>query len=198
MNLKHIAILGYTGTGKTTVIKELIKNITAKVIIFDIERDYDDIKAHSIHMHDHMYVKELLEKYDKIRILTKNYDKKNNDFSQMYKYIFQNIRNIVFVIDEVHRQGGKEHNINVELENIITAGRKRNIKCIIASVTPSIVAKILLKSCGIIIMKKAAWTNDWDVYKKINKKAVELLQNSTNDYATIVLIDGKIQKTINL
>ena len=197
MNLKHIAILGYTGTGKTTLIKELIKNTTAKAIIFDIEQDYN-IKAHSIHIHDYMYIKKLLEKYNTIRIITKNHDKKNNDFSQIYKYIFQNIRNVVLVIDEIHRQGGREHNLNIELENLLTAGRKRNIKCIIASVTPVLVAKTLLKSCGILVLKKVAWTNDWDTLRKINKKAVELLQSSNNDYATVILRDGKIQKTINL
>lgn len=197
MNLKHIAILGYTGTGKTTFIKKLLKTTTAKIIILDIERDYD-VKAHCIHMHDYKHIKKLLKKYDIIRILTKNYDKKNDEFSVIYKYIFENIKNVIIVIDEIHRQGGREHSLNIDLENLLTAGRKRGIKCIIASITPAVTAKTLLKSCGVIVMKKAAWSNEWDVLRKINKKAAELIQNSNNEYATIALVNGKIWKTWDL
>ena len=179
----HISILGYTGTGKSWYIKNnLISKIKNKIIFFDIENEYGGkITTPKTFLED-------IQKYDYVRIIENNIDILN----YYYKKIFDNIRNVTVVIDEAHRQGGEEFKLIPGLKDLITGGRKRGIQIITASQTPSLISKVILKNSGILILKKASWNIDWKIYRQINENAYNLLKNSSNQYATIVLKNGEI------
>ena len=179
----HISVLGYTGTGKSWYIrKNLLHKIKTKIIFFDIENEYAG-KITS----PRTFLKDVQEN-DYIRIVENDL----NVINFYYDNIFKFIRNVTVVIDEAHRQGGEEHKLTTELKDLITAGRKRGIRIITASQTPSLISKVILKNSGILILKKASWGIDWKIYKQINEKAYNILKESTNQYATVVLKNGII------
>ena len=179
----HIAILGYTGTGKSWYIRNnLVNKIKTKVIFFDIEDEYEGkITTPKSFLKD-------VKNNDYVRIIENDL----NILNYYYKRIFDNIRNITVIIDECHRQGGQEYKLIDGLKDLVTGGRKRGIQVITASQTPSLISKVILKNSGIIILKKASWSIDWKIYRQINEDAHDMLKNSTNQYATIVLKNGVI------
>jgi DNA helicase HerA-like ATPase len=179
----HISVLGYTGTGKSWYIKNnLLHNIKTKIIFFDIENEY-----HGKITSPKTFLKDVQEN-DYIRIVENDL----NIINFYYDKIFKFIRNVTVVIDEAHRQGGEEHKLTTELKDLITAGRKRGIRLITASQTPSLISKVILKNSGILILKKASWGIDWKIYKQINEEAYNILRASPNQYATVVLKNGII------
>ena len=179
----HISVLGYTGTGKSWYIrKNLLYKIKTKIIFFDIENEY-----HGKITIPRTFLKDVQEN-DYVRIVENDL----NIINFYYKKIFDNIRNVTVVIDEAHRQGGEEHKLTTELKDLITAGRKRGIRIITASQTPSLISKVILKNSGILILKKASWGIDWKIYKQINEEAYNILKASPNQYATVVLKNGII------
>ena len=185
----HISVLGYTGTGKSWFIKNnLIHKIKTKIIFFDIENEYHGkITTPKTFLED-------ITKNDYVRIIESNLDILNF----YYKKIFDNIRNITVVIDEAHRQGGEEHKLISGLKDLITGGRKRGIQIITASQTPSLISKVILKNSGILVLKKASWSIDWKIYRQINEDAYNILKNSSNQYATVILKNGIIVNTVNI
>ena len=179
----HISVLGYTGTGKSWYIKNnIIPKIKTKIIFFDIENEYiGKITTPKSFLED-------IKKNNYVRIIESNSDILN----YYYKKIFDNIRNITVVIDEAHRQGGEEHKLIDGLKDLITGGRKRGIRIITASQTPSLISKVILKNSGILVLKKASWNIDWKIYKQINEEAYSILKNSSNQYVTVILKNGII------
>ena len=181
----HIAVLGYTGTGKSYFIKNnLVPKIKTKIVFFDIESEYfGKITTPKSFLED-------VKKNDYVRVIERD----TNITNYYYKRIFDNIRNVTIVIDECHRQGGEEYHLSSQLKDLVTGGRKRGIQIITASQTPSLISKVILKNSGILVLKKASWSIDWKIYRQINEDAHDLLKNSSNQYATIILKNGIIVK----
>ena len=193
-NVEHIAILGMTGTGKTYFIKNhLLKPAKQKgipVIILDLERDYNGFVVKN-----YKNIKNYIGKKSVIKINTDDYDEEQMQ-SDIYNHIFKKIRDAMVVIDEVHNQGGHQHKLDMNLKKLITRGRKRGLKIVLASQRPALVDKTLLSNCGTLILKKVGWGTDWNIYKEINKDAYNQLKESTNKYATVILRQGVIWKRI--
>jgi DNA helicase HerA-like ATPase len=199
-NVEHIAVLGGTGTGKTYFIKnELIKPAREKgipVIILDLERDYNGLGAFRVKNWKKNLIP-YLKKKGIVRIFTEDYDdydKDNNETSAIYEYIFKNIEydkigsSVLIVVDEVHNQGGHESkSVDKWLKKLLTRGRKRGQKMVIASQRVAEVRKTLVDNCGTWVFKKCGLT-DWQAYKKyLPKEELEKLKNSQNKYATIII-----------
>ena len=179
----HISVLGYTGTGKSWYIKNnLLHNIKTKIIFFDIENEYLGKITNP-----KTFLKDVKEN-DYVRIVENDLNIINFYYNQIFKFI----RNVTVVIDEAHRQGGEEHKLTTPLKDLVTAGRKRGIRLITASQTPSLISKVILKNSGILVLKKASWGIDWKIYKQINEEAYNILKNSPNQYATVILKNGII------
>ena len=185
----HISVLGYTGTGKSWYIrKNLLHKIKTKIIFFDIEDEYaGQITTPKTFLKD-------VKEFDKIRIIENDLNIINFYYNQIFNYV----RNVTVVIDEAHRQGGEEHKLIQGLKDLITGGRKRGIRVITASQTPSLISKVILKNSGILVLKKASWGIDWKIYKQINEEAYNILKASTNQYATVVLKNGIIINSENV
>ncbi|WP_456471673.1 helicase HerA domain-containing protein [Methanocaldococcus sp.] len=194
MNVEHIAVLGMTGTGKTYFIKKYLiepaKRRGKRVIILDLERDYSGFTLKNFKA-----LKEALKEHRVVRILTEEYQSTQMQ-SEIYDYIFSKIRNCMIVIDEIHNQGGQQGKIDDNLIKLITRGRKRGLKLVVASQRPSLVDKIILSNCGTLVLKKVGWATDWNVYKEVSKEAVDILKSSKSKYATVIIRNGTIWRVI--
>ncbi|HIP90491.1 MAG TPA: AAA family ATPase [Candidatus Nanopusillus sp.] len=194
MDVEHIAVLGMTGTGKTYFIKDLIRRAKSKgkkIVILDLERDYHDVGAFTLK--DWRNIGVYKDKKQVLRILTEDYEDGQVQ-DKIYNYIFRNMRNWIVVIDEVHNQGGHQSKLSSSLKKLITRGRKRGLKLIVASQRPSLIDKTILSNCAVLVLKKVGWDTDWSVYRAVNKEVCDLLKNSTNKYATVILRYGTIWK----
>ncbi|HIP90266.1 MAG TPA: DUF87 domain-containing protein [Candidatus Nanopusillus sp.] len=190
-NVEHIAILGMTGTGKTYFIRDIIKKAkmnSTKIIILDIEEDYGNLGA--IVLKNYKNISKYKNK-QVIRLLTEDYNEDQMQ-SHVYDYVFKNVRNALIVIDEVHNQGGEQSKLDANLKRLITRGRKRGLKLIVASQRPALVDKTILSNCGTLVLKKVGWSTDWNLYNSINKEACELLKSSKNKYSYVILRQGII------
>ena len=199
-DVEHIAVIGGTGTGKTYLIKnELIKPAVAKkgarVIILDLEQDYNGLGAFRV-KNWRKNLKPYLRKKGIVRIYTDDYDQyekdEPNETSEIYEYIWKNIEDVMVIVDEAHNQGGHQKGGDMDkwLKKLITRGRKKGKKMVIASQRPAELNKTILHNTANIILKKVGWKNDWDTYKSIlEKKEYNELKSSNNKYATIVLRD---------
>ena len=194
VSVEHIAALGMTGTGKTYWIKQNIIlpaiNNKIPIVLFDLENDYNDLGFYDLN--NFYNIEQIIQTINvPIRIDTEFYDIEEMQ-SEIYEYLFQNIRNCIIIVDEVHEQGGKQSSLDTNLKRLITQGRKRGLKMVIASQRPALTDKTLLSNCGKIVFKKCNWKTDWDVYKSINKEVHDRLKISKNKYETVIMQMGNI------
>jgi DNA helicase HerA-like ATPase len=194
MNIKHVYINGASGCGKSyyvknTIIKEaLLKRV--KTLIIDPEDEYNFPKIKNIKK-----IGEFFKKYDIVRYvpdITKKIDDVLNEVDEVYKYIFNNCRNMLIIIDEAPTVGASQNKYSMGLIAILTRGRKRGLKAVLISQRISQMNKTITGNCRIKIFFKCAEDIDWDRYKQINREAYEFLKNSPYPYARVRIDDGKI------
>jgi DNA helicase HerA-like ATPase len=186
-NIKHVLINGASGTGKTEYFKRNIlkpamqKKI--KVIIIDPEDEYEEIPKTSIkNILDDLKVKTAVRYVPNLR---------QNDYleqlDKLYMKIFDNVRGCIIAIDEARFCGGEQHKLVNGLLELITRGRKRNLKLVVITQRIALLDKTITGNCQIKVLFKCAEDVDWDRYRKINKELAEKLKHSKNDHAYIYI-----------
>ncbi|MCS3901723.1 ATP-binding protein [Methanococcus voltae] len=187
--VSHTAVIGRTGTGKTYYLKQQLKKfdkLNVKCLVMDIEGDFTGIKRTNL-----KNLKEDFKRHNVLRVQGSEEKEKQN---MIYDFVFKNLKNIIFVIDEINSQGGREKSLNPSLERLFIRGRKRGIKIIVAGQRASLISKTILSSCTIHVLKKQGWENDYKVYNQLNKHVSDLIKDSKNKYVTTVLKDGILYK----
>jgi DNA helicase HerA-like ATPase len=212
--IKHECVLGTTGSGKSYYIKTKIlpkyfdKKDVLKIII-DPEDEYSYLKIPTISLKslNPKKIAELLKKYRAVRITIptpKNRDefKENLEIlGNFYLFILENwkklykycrARGLVMVIDECQDCGADSRYLSYPLIGLLKKGRKRNIKCILATQRVSYFSTDIRSQCRIKILFKVVEPIDIKRYEEISKEATELLLNSKKPYPYIIIEDGKI------
>jgi DNA segregation ATPase FtsK/SpoIIIE-like protein len=212
--IKHECVLGVTGSGKSHYIKTKIlpkyfdrKDILK--IIIDPEEEYEHLKIPSISLKN-LNFKELVKKLAKhraVRILIppplnkKEFDENLEKINLLYLFLLNKWREIyklckakgiVLIIDEAQDCGADIRYLSFPLIALLKKGRKRNIKCILATQRVSYFSTDIRSQCRRKILFRVVEPIDIKRYKEISKEATELLLNSKKPYPHIVIEDGKI------
>ena len=212
--IKHECVLGVTGSGKSHYIKTKIlpkyfdrKDILK--IIIDPEEEYEHLKIPSINLKN-LNFKELVKKLAKhraVRILIpsplnkKEFDENLKKMNLLYLFLLNKWREIyklckakgiVLIIDEAQDCGADIRYLSFPLIALLKKGRKRNIKCILATQRVSYFSPDIRSQCRKKILFRVVEPIDIKRYREISKEATELLLNSKKPYPYIIIEDGKI------
>ena len=188
-NIKHVLITGASGTGKSEYFKRNILNPALKngikVVIIDPEDEYTKIHKTNVKT----LLKDLKNK-PAVRYVPNLRDENYLDeLNILYQKIFDNVRGCIIAIDEARFCGAEQHKPLSGLLELITRGRKRNLKLVIITQRIAMIDKTITGNCQIKVLFKCAEDVDWDRYRKINRELTEKLRMSKNDHAYIY-IDG--------
>ncbi len=212
--VKHECVLGVTGSGKSHYIKTKIipkwfdRKEILKIII-DPEEEYSHLKIPTTNLKSLNFndLVKKLAKYRAVRILIppplnkdefkENLEKINtlylfilNKWKEIYK--FCKAKGIILIIDEAQDCGADLRYLSFPLIALLKKGRKRNIKCILATQRVSYFSPDIRSQCRRKILFRVVEPIDIKRYKEISPEATELLLNSKKPYPYVVLEDGKI------
>ena len=213
-NIKHICIFGVSGGGKSEYIKtklipKYFRNKNLLKIIIDVEDEYGYLGIPKLNLKslDFQKMVELLKKFRAVRILVptpKNMDEFKENlkiFDNLYLFLlgkcvniykFCKAKGIVLFIDEAQDCGADSRYLSFPLIGLLKKGRKRNIKCILATQRIAFFSPDIRSQCRIRILFRVIEPLDIKKYREISPEATELLPNSKKPYPYVVLEDGKI------
>lgn len=212
--IKHECILGVSGSGKSFFIKtkripKYFENPNILKIVIDPEDEY--LKIPTILLKDgeefQKNIVALLKKFRAVRIIPpipknkREFDKNLEKFNNLYLFILNNwgaiykfckAKGLVIIIDECQDCGADSRYLSYPLISLLKKGRKRNIKCILATQRVSYFSPDIRSQCRIKVLFKVVEPLDIKRYREISEEATELLLNSKKPYPYVILEDGKI------
>ena len=198
--VKHWSIFGGTGRGKSYFVKNKIMPILVKknikTIIIDPQNEYTNIPKTELNtvIEDISHPSANIIRYVPLKARTKEErDKKLIELDMLYSKIYNHLRGVCLIIDEVHIAGGEQHKLLTGLLELLSTGRKLNIKVIIISQRISRVDKDITGHCTIKTFFKVNENIDWNRLREtLTDEQFNFIKNSENRYANITIVDGEI------
>ena len=167
----RIFITGKTQSGKTFLTKSIIKQFN-NFIVYDIKRQYGELGA-KVHSIENIKA-ELLK--GNTKLIYQPVDLSPEHFDEVCKYIFFNLKNILFVVEEAHKFATK-HKIPPYFNSLITMcqGEPYFIGVISITQRPANIHNDIISSSTIVISFKLTLQSDAEAVTGIEAKTIHEL-----------------------
>jgi len=165
-------IAGKTQSGKTYLSKEWLQGMNNR-IIYDIKREYGDLGA-TIHTLPQLQRAFLSGCH---KVVYQPLDASPEHFDQVCKFIFERLKNIMFVVDEVHKYCSK-HSIPYFFNNIITISQGlQKIGVMAISQRPANVHNDIISQASVRVSFRMDFEDDADKMAKFIRVQKEDIMN---------------------
>ena len=169
----RILVVGKTQSGKSYWAKKLLSQYKNR-IVYDIKREYSDYG---------LIVKTIEELDEAIKsgcnkIVIQPLDLSSEYFDKVCEYIFSKLRNMVFIVDEVHNYISKSY-IPMGFKRLVTVaeGKELRIGVISISQRPQNIHNDIISNCKLVVCFKLNLKNDAESISELTGMRVEDIQN---------------------
>lgn len=171
----RISIFGKTQSGKSYFAKKLVANYENR-IMYDLKREYSHLGVcvNSLHALDNAV------RSGCTKIVYQPIDIEVDHFDMICNYIWRNLRNIVFLVDEVHKYCTK-FKIPENFNTLVTVGQgdPYNIGIIAITQRPANVHNDVISQSSIIVAFRLNLFSEAETVSKNTGIPIDILQNLT-------------------
>jgi len=192
----NILLWGRTRSGKSLYTKMKIlhelERLKKYAIIIDPQNEYDKYKKTS----KKKFIDDL-KKYRIIRYVPKGNTIKERieDVDELYKMIYDNLRNCYIIVDEAPKVGGQQHQLSLGLDMLVTGGLKWGLRCVLITQRIQMIDKTLSGNCTCKIIFKVEDDIDWKKVRDYNGEVYQFLRfDAKGKLPYCVVKDGVVVK----